>query len=249
MAKQPSLAAQSGALQAAELKMPAIFQGPPPAVVGKKWPPYITFAHPRRSDEWSKLVAKFKNVGEGDMYFIGDELVRLDIAKLSLICCKQYWALTNATGELQKTSEVDMPGWKEHIEAVVLVYLPGRVSPANICFRTTKCPAGKTLSDALVAAQSPQWGEESDAHKWTMQIQQPFMRFFGEVTILPARTSKTSGLPYKPTACTIKPTGPDEWSVLKPFTENPESQVMLDKAAERYQARLNEVAQKAHVSS
>lgn len=245
MAKQPSLAAQAGAVATQELKLPAVFGAPQAPVVGKKWPPIITFAHPKRADEWAKLIAKFKSVNEGDMYFVGDELHKLDVAKLSLVCCMQYWSLSNPAGEMQKATFSQQPHpWKEHIEAVVLVYLPNGVVPANVCFKTTKCPGAKTLSDALIQASGPEWGKESPAHELTLRLTQPFMRFYGNVTLGPTRTSKSSGLPYRPTQCTIHATGPEEWAALKALTENPDTQKQLDEAAQRYQRRLDEVNQK-----
>lgn len=247
MAKQASLAKQEGALEKApQLTLPAIFSAPVDKVKGRYTAPYITFAHPKRADEWQKLVAKFKRVDEGEMYFIRqDDLRKLDNAKLSLIACKQYWAEANPAGEVLRTTWSEKPKpYKEHIEAVVLVYFDDEVVPANVQFRTTKCPAGKALADALVQVTTPEWAELGQAHKDSLIIQQPFGRFYGIISLGDKRTSRTSGLPYRPTLCDIQPTSTPEWRLLKLFSESPDSQKALQDAADRYQWRLEDVTKK-----
>lgn len=246
MAKTQTLAAQSGALTQ-PLKLPAAFQASPDPIKARFIAPYITFAHPKRADEWAKLVAKFGQVLEGDMFLIRqDSLHKLDQAKLGWLCHKQYWAEVSAAGELQKASFKEMPKpFKEHIEAVVLVYLEDKeIVPANVQFRTTKCPAAKSMSDALMEASTAEWGERGPAHKESLVCAQPFMRFYGIVALGPQRVSKTSGLNYKPTVCQVRPTTLVEWRLLKEFTETEASQKMLEDAASRFEYRISEVKTK-----
>lgn len=246
MAKE-SIAAKSGAVAkpaAAGFALPDVFRAPVAPMTAKKWPPYITFAHPKRSDEWNKLVAKFKNVQEGDMYFIGDELIKLDSVKLGLIAFKQYWAIANAAGEVQKASFEEMPDWKEHVEAVVLVYLADTIIATNVQFRTTKCPIAKALSDALLEASLPTWAEKSEAHKLTMRIEQPFLRFYGEASLGAQRTSKSSGMPYKPGQCTIQPTTSVEWPLIDAFIKDESTSEKLARAGDTFQRRLKELEPK-----
>jgi hypothetical protein len=241
-----SLAAQTPGALSTPLKMPSIFQAPAEPVKARVIAPYITFAHPKRADEWAKLTNAFGQIAEGEMYLIrSNSLHKLDPAKLSLFCCKQYWGKTNAAGELLGVSWVEMPfPYKEHIEAVVLVYLESEVLPANVCFRSTKCPAGKSLSDALAEAAKPAWGDRSAAHAESLVCALPMMRFFGEVRLGPQRIGKSSGLPYRPTVCSIKPTAAPEWRLLKAFQENADVQKSLDDAANRYMSRLAELEAK-----
>jgi hypothetical protein len=83
MAKQ-SLAAQSGAV-AVPFTMPSVFSAPVEPVKARAISPYITFAHPKRSDEWAKLVAKFQHVAESDMFLIEpDNLTSLSNVKCTL---------------------------------------------------------------------------------------------------------------------------------------------------------------------
>lgn len=245
MAKQ-SLAAEKGALAEVGLKLPAVFQAPVQPVQARFIAPYISFAHPKRADEWAKLAARFGTVTEGGMYFISrDRLEQLDVAKLGMICCKQYWGESNAAGELQRTSweEREKP-FKEHVEAVVLVYLADSVKVANIQFRSTKCPAAKILADTLIAAEGPEWAKLSASHEATMVCQQPFMRFYGEVQLAAPRTSKTSGMVYRSTTCAVKPTGIAEWKLLTELCSDPGSQQLLEAAAKRFEERMAEVAKK-----
>jgi hypothetical protein len=247
MAKQPSLAASSGALTTGGLTLPAVFQAAPPVVKARNLAPYVAFCHPKRADEWTRAVSKFGSMNEGDMVlFENDTVTKLNPAKLTLLCCKQWWGEANAVGDLLKTSWEERPRpYKEHIDAVVLVYLEDRIVPANIEFRSTKCPAGKTLADALAAAAEASWADRSAAHKETLICNQPWMRYFGEVTLAPTRTSKASGLTYRPTQCSVKPTGIPEWRLLKAFTEAENTQKLLDAAAERFMQRVNDVTARA----
>jgi hypothetical protein len=241
-----SLAAQAGALST-EFQLPAAFQTQPEKLATRALSPYITFAHPKRSDEWTKIVSKFGNINEGDMYLMEkDNVTALPKAKVGLLCCKQFWAQVNAAGEIQKVSMKEVPyPYKEHIESVLLVYFDDRIVPANVQFRTTKCPAAKSLADALIKASTPEWEKESPAHKETLAISQPFMRFYGEMYLGPQRTSKTNGMPYRPTKCDVKPTSPSEWRLLDAFTKNPDTKKALEDAANRFESRMAEMAAKA----
>lgn len=245
MAKAQSLAAQAGVVEAVQL--PAVFQQPSEPVKARSLSPYIAFAHPRRSDEWNKLTGAFGQIAEGDMFLVtSEEAFHLAPAKLGWLCHKQYWVQANAAGEVLKTSFKEMPApFKEHVEAVVLVYLEDRIVPANVCFRTTKCPAAKALSDALVEAASPAWADKSPQHKETLVCQQPFMRFYGIVELGPQRTSKSSGLPYRTTTAIVKPTGVSEWRALAEFTKSPDCNKLLEDAANRFEMRIQEMKLKA----
>jgi hypothetical protein len=247
VAKQ-SLAAQSGAVAVPELKMPAIFgQTPANPMEGKAWAPYISFAHPKRTDEWKSIVAKYKQADEGDMYFHKDGVpTAVPTWRGMLLTYRQYWAKTNAAGEVLKTSFKETPEVaKEHVESVVLVLFDDRIEVANFQVRTTKCPILKGLSDALAEAQTPEWAEKSPAHKETLVVAQPFARFYGTVTLGPTRTGKGSGMPYRPGRVDITPTGPAEWRLLKAFQEDPKAQEQLDKAAASFQKRVAEIEEKA----
>lgn len=243
-----SIASQSGSLTTAGLNIPVIFGEPTAPMAARKWPPYVVFTHPNRNDEWAKIKAKHPSTNEGDMVFVdGDEIVKLDVAKLALVKGVQFWAEKNGAGEIQKVRYEEQPWpWQECAEAVCLLYLPDRVVPVNMQFRTTKCGACKTLSDALALAATPQWGEQSATHAASMKgVVQPFMRYYGEVTCQPPRVGKKSGRPYRPAVAVIKPTSVDEWTLLKQLIDDPNTQKALDIAASRYQSQIDEFQKKA----
>lgn len=250
MAKQPSLAAQTGTLEKSEapgvtLALPDIFKAPIEDVKGRFIAPYITFAHPRRADEWKKLTAKLGNsITEGDMFLIEQDVITpLPTAKLGLLKAKQFWAEVNPAGEIQRVSWLEQP-WKEHIDAVVLVYFADRIVPANVRAKTTKCPAFKALNDALKEAGTAEWADKGAAFKETLILQQAFCRFYGEVTLGAPRSGKTSGLPYRPTQCTIQPTSVPEWRLLTDFSASETSQKALNDAANRFIFGMTELAKK-----
>jgi len=245
MAKE-SLAAKVGAV-AEQFKLPAVFQAPQEAMKARYVPPYITFAHPKRSDEWARIVGQLGAATEGEMYLLRqDNVVHLSPCKCSLLCCRQFWGEVNAAGELLRVSFEEMPKpFKEHAEVVLLVYLNDAVLPANVRFRSVKCPVAKALSDALIAAADPSWGDKSPAHRETLICTQPWMRFVGDAVIAPPRTSRMSGMLYRPAQCSVRPTGVAEWRAIKNFCESPSAQKSLDDAAAWYNARIDELAKKA----
>lgn len=246
MGKQ-SLAAASGTLtQAPKFEMPAVFMEPSNEIVGRFSSPYITFAHKARQDEWAKLGAKFGIIDEGEMFLIeGERLVKLAPAKLSLLHAKQFWATKNAAGDVLSTSFQEKPWpWQEAIEMVVLVYLDDGLVVANLQARTTKCTGFKILAEALKECQTPEWGNKSPAHAETLQISQPFMRFFGEISLSLPRISKKSGLPYRTTSCTIKPVTNVEVKLLKAFTESEDCNKRMADAAGRYSQQIKELESK-----
>lgn len=247
MSEQKSLAAQSGTLtQAPAFQLPAVFMEPPTEIVGRFSSPYISFAHKNRTDEWAKLSAKFGVIDEGEMFLIeGDKINKLAPAKLGLLYAKQFWAQKNAAGDMLGTSFTERPyPWQEAIEMVVLVYQDDGIVIANCQPRTTKCSGFKVLADALKECQTPAWGDKSPAHKETLQIPQPFMRFFGEVSLAAPRISKKSGLPYRTTNCTVKPVTNVEVKLLKAFIESPESNKKMEDAAGRYSMQIRELESK-----
>lgn len=246
MAKAPSLAAESGALSVPNIPLPDIFKAPQEKLVGKSWPPYIAFAHSKKTDELKKIMGVTKTPPtEHDTFFINNDIViPMPTFKVSLLCCKQYWVLNDTQGKAVKTFETEMPKpYKEHIEAVVLVYVEDTVVPANIQFRSTKCPAGLTLSKALEKAGTPAWADESPAHKETLALQQPWWRFFGVCQVGAPRNPRGGGNPYRPCQAVISPTGPTEWRALQKFNSDPKAaEKAFNLVGETYAARLAEVA-------
>lgn len=233
-------------------KMPAVFSQTPTPIAARAWAPYITFAHPKRKDEWNKLTAKFGNVEEGDMYFINREsMTRLENVKLGLVAAVQYWVSKNAAGHVLASSMVEKPyPFKEHVQAIVLVYLD-KIYPANCQFRTTKCPIAKALNDALIKCTTPEWGAESDAHKASLVMELPFLRFYGDCSLGEARPSKTSGLPYKPGQCVVRPVGTNEIALIRAFEadlgspEDNETKSMMELVAAYHESKVKELTQSA----
>lgn len=245
MAKQ-SLAAQTPGALAGEFKLPGIFSAPQQPLVAKSFAAYISFAHHNKSEEWSKLTAKFGKVEEGDMFlYHHGQIDKLSPLKASLLCYTQFWAQRNPAGEVTVTSFKEAPEpFEERIEAVLLVYLGEQIIPANVEFRTTKCPAAHVLSEELAACQKPEWMDRSPAHKEASVIGQPFNRFYGLIDLGPQRTSKKSGRPYRPTTCAVSPTGVAEWRALKAYSENEVAQKEMELAASNYTSRMNDMKAK-----
>ncbi len=236
---------QSLAAQTAGFTMPgSLVPTAAPIVSGLEWAPYISFAHPTRKDEWAKLQAKFGSVKEGHPYFIdGTDMRYLPSMKLGFICGTQYWSHKSPNGTLLAFSRNPKPSpFREHVEAVVLVYLDDKVVPANVTFHTTKCGGAKDMDAALRLASTTDWGAQGPDYAMTMQIPQAFLRFYADVALGEPRNSKTSGLPYQPLYASIRPTTSTEWSAVGQSTET--IQKHLDLAAKRYEYVLNELKAK-----
>jgi hypothetical protein len=232
--------------QAGSFQLPAIFLEPQEELEGRSMSPYITFAHPKRADEYKRLVSTFGPVEEGDMYLVTPkDCYYLQQAKLGLITAKQFWANVNQPGgDLIATSFKERPKpFREHIAAVMLVYLEDKVVPAFCMMRTTKCPIGKKLSDALIAATDAEaWAAKGPAFRESAALPQPFTRFYGLCSIGPSRPG--SGNPYRPGVAEIRPTTMVEWRLLKEFSETEDYAEQLERAAERFTFTMDKFKQK-----
>lgn len=245
--KEQSIAADQAAVATltAPANLPALFTQPVEEMETRFSSPYVTFAHPKRADEYAKLTGKFGKVEEGDMYYIaGDELLKLDRAKMGFLVGKQFWARSDAGGKVLEASWKEKPKpFKERIEAVVLLYFDDRIVPCNVHAKSTKCPAFVKMANALVAASdSAAWAAESEAHKHTLVCQQPFMRFYADVELGEKRIGAESGLPYRPCHATIKPTTTVEWALLKKLCEDPETAKAMQDAADRFNSQKDKFA-------
>jgi hypothetical protein len=241
---EQSLAARAGLTTG--LEMPSIFSAPSKPIEARGVVPYITFAHPKRADEWKKLMNEYGDVNEGEMFLVeSGQVTYLDPAKLAWVAGEQFWVMADATGNLQQASDEEMPRpFKERIESVCILYLEDRMLPVNITWRSTKCPAGKELYDAYEDCQKPTWADRSAEHRESLAAPQPWMRFYGNVTIGAPRTSKSTGMPYRPSQCAIKPTGLPEFRLIQAFNQDKEAQAALNAAADMYSRRIAEIKSK-----
>lgn len=246
MAKQ-SLAAQTGTIDvpAPTTQLPAIFGQPAEDIKGRTFGPYVTWAHQNRKDEYKKIVETIKRAPDDmDMFLIEDKSVtHLQVLKCGWLCGVQRWVYKDEKDfvTIISSSSTEKPKpFKEQIECVLLVYLEDRIVVANAQARTTKCPGFKVLSDAAKEVVMPEWPAKSEHHKATLMFEQPFWRFYGNLTVLPPRNSKGGGLPYRPTGCEIVPVGPNEIALIQKFNADPESEKAMNDAAEAYSYRLAE---------
>jgi len=243
MAKQTSLAAQSGALQHSETKLPAIFGGPAEDIKAKDWGTYVCFAHAKRADEYRRIVQAIGRAPDDhDMFLMEAKTVTpLPVMKCTILKLQQRWVRTvekNGVFEPAEVSAVEMPSpFAEVIDAAILVYLSDRIVPATIECRKAKCSGMVTINDALHLASTNEWASKGELYKQTLQLQQPFWRFYAKYEVLPPRPPKGGGYPYRPTRADVFPTGPDEWKLIATFNQDPESVALMNKCAERFAFR------------
>lgn len=250
-----SLAARTPGALSTGFKLPDVFKAPEAPLEGRVLAPYVTFAHSKRADEWKKIQSKFPNVTEMDMFLVEPSAITyLPTLKTSLLACRKYYAAKDGAGKTLATSPRELPGTpdrpkgvgNEMVEAVLFVYLTDRATPATVTFKTTKCGGVVTLSEALVEASTPEWLGKSEAHKATAVCTEPFMRFYGELTVQPPRVGKQGGNPYRPCVCLdVKPTGPAEWKLIGNFfgveQPNAENMEVLNLCVKRFQMQCADI--------
>lgn len=245
MAKGQTLASNLPELKG-DFKLPSVLDSAPTPMIDSFNSPYVTFAHPKRSDEWSKVRAVHPAVEEGDIFLVEKVPTYLPQIKLTMMAYRQLWVHSNDSGSiiLAVSKQEEPHPFKERIESVVLVYLEDRVVPATMTFKTTKCGAAHSLSDALLEAATEDWAKKSQAHAETLVAQKPFMRYFGLVRLGPQRTGKKTGLPYVPAEATISPTSVPEWKALGKAFQDPKFSEVLNSVTSRYESRVKELLDK-----
>lgn len=211
--------------------------------------PYITFAHPQRADEWAKLLGRFGHVDEGHMYLVnGEEFVKLDVAKLAVFRYKQYWKHTDDDGNVVDVQYTPQPKpYREYMETVCFLYLPDRLLPVTVRFRTTKCSGALQMTRALQMAATEQWAKQGAAYNATMALQQPALRYVAECRLSKPRASRQSKYTYTKLTAVVRPTTQAEWDLAKAFSADEKAQQQLEHAANYFQWATSNLEQTGDV--
>lgn len=211
--------------------------------------PYVLFVHPRGGN-FAELKAAIPSLVEGDPVLVidGQPPQKLDPLKFILLRADRYFAQVDATGAIrQVTRDVEKArkgrDWKDHYETVLLVLLPDRVVPARCTFKTTKTNAIANALKALARAQTPEWANESAAHKATLAIPDARFRFVTTVT-LRRGTGQTSGVAYTAANGFVNPLSSTEWSNLSDALADDDLVEQLTVVNEEFDKRLMFVATK-----
>lgn len=198
----------------------------------------------RRSGMSPRLTAAIRDLQDGDPVLVLPEPelpIRLQPLRFSLFAAFGYFADVDQAGTIlsaghEKTEKLN----REHVEAVVFIYLPERLVPARMTFKTTKCQAAHKAIAALKLAAEPGWAKLSPEHGTSMMAPYPWSRFSVSVRTS-TRTSRTSGFKYVAADADIRPTGVTEWKLIGDSLKCPGFVQELRVAVKGYDRRLEEV--------
>lgn len=206
--------------------------------------PYIAFVSAKspRFAEWAAAISDLK---EPDALLLRPTPyppVRLSPFNLHFLAGTQFWVESDDEGNLVRVSEVEDradDSLKECVEAVVLAYLNGGIVPSRVSFRTTKCPAAKTLAHTLKVAATPEWGTFSEQHASTLAIPEPALRFVG--TIISAPRTSRGGRRYYQSSARVRPTSGAELKTLAGVVSDKGFREALETVYGSYEHRLEQL--------
>jgi hypothetical protein len=221
--------------------------GPPvaePYVSAGNSTPYLFFYH--GIGEGAEAAKKaMPNLRKGDLVLVADgEYTILHSPVIMLFCiAHQHWAeRVPATQQVVKASlEPQGRGssLKEEIEALVLVLSGDTVVPATWRTKGAACRGPVLALKELVAAATPEWLAQSEAHKLTGKLQMPWARFVAEVDY--HLETGRSGNEYVATGAVCRPIDPDTFAKLRDFLATDENKVLLGEAFTEHERKLSEI--------
>jgi len=244
--EQKSLLAQSTTLPAVVTgDNGTLIQVGPPAF---KASTYVTFASPRKTDQWLKFQTLFPGIQDGAQILVRPEprpSIKLDPFRFHLIAARQFYAEVADDGVMLRVTWDRPTGqaaaiMKEHIDTMLLVYTKDGLVPATCRFKTTKCGAVHKASDTLKLAMTPAWASLGEAYAKSLAAPEPWARFTATVTVQ-ARTARMSGRKYIGANSTITPTAEAEWEAIAAFLNAPENVQALADVQDSFAIRLQEL--------
>lgn len=212
--------------------------------------PYVVFAQPKATEQWTSLVTKLPGIQDGDQVLVypdPDPPVRLQPMRFTMISCKQFWVKKDAQGQSQgKPSLTPMPraeGWKEEVFAACIVYVQRggdlEAVPASCVFKTVKCGAALGLKLQIDAAEKVEWAEQSPAHKMAFAaFKSAYLRVVAAVAV--GKRTAGSGFGYVPARSIVAPATPAEYGALQKLMANGGKE-KIAKLSEHYKLRLTEM--------
>lgn len=191
--------------------------------------PYVVFAQPKATDQWTDLAGKIPGLQDGDPVLVFPEPtppVVLRPMRFTMVACRQYWVQKDPGGAVIGTSSESKPRtdrWNEHVLAACIVYVQRgsdvEAVPASCVFKTVKCGAALSVKTQIDAAAKIEWAEQSPAHKMAFaSLAKPFLRVVGTVHM--SKRTAASGYGYVQAKAIVAPATPVEWKALKEFIEN-----------------------------
>jgi hypothetical protein len=233
------------------IDLPDVFETTALDVIATKTrTPYVVFAQPKATDQWTSFATKLPGLQDGDQVLVYPEpgpVVKLQPMRFTMVACKQYWAQKDGAGNRLAVSATQKPKhekWSEEVHAACIIYVQKDGSteavPAGCTFKTVKCPAALSVKLQIEAAEKPEWAQQSEAHKMAFAaLSKPFLRVVGSVSI--NKRTSGAGFSYTGARAIVSPATPAEWMALKNLIEAEDGKTKLAELASAYKQRLAEL--------
>jgi hypothetical protein len=190
-------------------------------------------------------------VKKGDMVLAAfGEQTKLELPIKGFLCtARQQWCeRVPATGQVASASlEKQANGSKleEEVEALLLIVSrEGSLIPVTWRTRKGACRGLVTCMQELLAAATPEWLQQSEAHRLTARLCSPWMRFTVEIDHRLEQPSRPGRNPYPVTSAVCRPIDVDMFTTLKTFLFEEANQKLLAEVYATHQAKLQEVDDK-----
>lgn len=235
----------------APIDLPDVFESTALDVIATKTRvPYVVFAQPKATDQWTAFAMKLPGLQEGEQILVYPEpgpVVKLQPMRFTMIACLQYWVQKDGAGNrvgISKTQKPRTDKWGEEIHAACIVYSThsGQTEaiPASCTFKTVKCPAALSVKLQIEAAEKVEWAQQSEAHKMAFAaLSKPFLRVVGSVSV--NKRTAQSGFSYTSARAIVSPATPTEWLALKNLIESPDGKQQFADLSAAYKQRLAEL--------
>lgn len=210
---------------------------------------YVFFAHPR-ADKYGELCVKLQNpkLAEGSQILVqaGDNYVHLSPMRFMLVdkYVSQYWARLDARNTVLEASKSEVRAWREHIDAIILVFTKSGVEPARCTFRGPKATGARKLHAEIRQASLPGWDSKSAEHAHAAKLPQAWTRVVGTIALsepIKPKGDDPSKTPYTVADAVCKPISLAEYEALKKVWGDVEFKAKLAACAADLTARLNDV--------
>lgn len=206
---------------------------------------YIGFGEPRSVKNWPMISAA--GVVEGQAYAArAGEIIPLQQLEFWLLRADSYKTAMKTDGSFSfatRDLEYVDPGTHggkvgEHYIGLMIVKLPnGNYIPIKGDFRTTKSNALSGPINAVKAAGTPEWANQSDANKLAAQFQRPFGRVYHYVNCA-YYVGKASGNASYPARSRSVPSTLSQLQELSALFTEQEFLTQLREANENYEGRI-----------
>jgi hypothetical protein len=215
-------------------------------------PPYLFFYY-GIGDGAEGAKKALPNVRKGDLVLVahGEYSIVRPPVRLFLRTAHQHWAERLPTTQQLLKATLTPQGrgspLREEVESLVLLQAGDGLVPATWRTKGGACRGPVLALKELAAADKPEWLAQSEAHKLTAELEQPWVRFVAEIDY--GLETSRGGNEYVVTGAVCQPVGPDALARLRDFLANPESLRLFGEALAEHERKVGEIMAKAKLEA